>query len=94
MRAGDIGTVLTFTVKEDNAVVDISSATVKNIVKVSPGGGENTIALGFSTDGTDGKLTYVTVAGDFRHSGDYILTLFLTMASGSFSSVPVRVSVQ
>ena len=64
LHLGDVGTIIRVTVMEDGEVVPIDSATVKKIKFTKPSG---TIVLKdaeFTTDGTDGKLQYITLAND------------------------------
>lgn len=54
---------------QDGAVVDVSSATTKNIVLKKPSGSLLTKAASLVTDGTDGKIQYVTISGDLDETG-------------------------
>ena len=65
----DVGTDLKITIKEDDAIVDISTAIGLNIILRKPGGGEVVKAATLLTDGTDGILHYQTEAGVIDKKG-------------------------
>ena len=81
IHVSDIGTILQVTFKEDNVVVDISSASVKTFVIQRPDGTQLTPVGVFSTDGTDGILNYVTVNGDLNQAGEYQIQGVLTLTA-------------
>lgn len=61
IHVGDFGTVYELTIKENAAAVDVSSFTTLEIFWLKPDGTTlvtNTAV--FSTDGTNGKIKYVT----------------------------------
>ncbi len=65
MTAGAVGAILTITVIYPNGSPrDISTATTKRILITQPDDTVLTKTASFSTDGTDGILTYTTIAGD------------------------------
>lgn len=66
---GDIGTVFRTTVKEDDVAVDISTATIKQIIFQPPSGVAVTQTAVFFTDGSDGIMQYVSVANDLNIGG-------------------------
>lgn len=64
-HVGDIGTALRCTVRdENNAVVDLSTATVLQIKLLKPDREEVIHTGALYTDGTDGILQYVTTSAD------------------------------
>jgi hypothetical protein len=66
----DVGTILRFTIKDqDGVVVDISSATTLQVKIKTADGTQVTGTASFTTDGTDGKMEYATVGGDFGING-------------------------
>ncbi|MHC4300946.1 MAG: hypothetical protein ACYS7Y_27035 [Planctomycetota bacterium] len=69
IHVGDIGTKFEATFKDDTTVVDISAATTKELIFRFPGADAAAKAGTFSTDGTDGKLYYLTVASDLASKG-------------------------
>ena len=93
LRKGDVGTVLRYTVSEDGGPVDVSAATVKQLKLTKPDGTQVTKTLVNSTkstdkkDGTDGRVEYVTVAGDINLKGTYKWQLFFNLASWNGNSL-------
>ena len=74
IHLNDTGTVFQLTIqKPDGTAYDLSSATTKEIVFVSPVGSFNTKAASFTTNGTDGKIKYTTVSGDITVIGEWKL---------------------
>lgn len=69
IHLGDIGTVLTVTLKDGDDIVDISSATTKQFILEKPSGTTLTKPTDFVTDGTDGKEKYTIIAGDLDEVG-------------------------
>jgi len=65
LQAGAIGAVLEVTVVDEHrAPIPISTATVKRILITKPNNTVLTKTASFLTDGTDGKLTWTTIADD------------------------------
>ena len=69
IHKGDIGTQFTVTVQDGTTVVDISTASTKQLIFKKPGGTILTKSTSFVTDGTDGKMQYVSVDGDLSDDG-------------------------
>lgn len=68
--------------------LDISTASVKQIIIDKPDGTNLARSASFVTDGTDGKLYYLTVAGDFDQAGTYKTQSFVTIPGFSgYSSI-------
>jgi hypothetical protein len=68
MIVGDVGTVFRATVKDDGLPVNLSAFTVELLFK-RPDKSTLTAAASFQTDGTDGKIEYVWLAGDVNSDG-------------------------
>lgn len=81
IRVGDVGTVLEVTVLDDGTPVDLSSVTTKDFIFRKPKGTKVTVSSSFSTDGTDGKLRYTTVADDLDTPGVWKLQAYLVFPS-------------
>ena len=65
-----IGLVFRFQiVDQDDAIVNISSATTKTLKLQKPNGTVVTKITSFVTDGTDGLLQYTTIANDLDTAG-------------------------
>lgn len=86
IRVGDVGTVFEFTVKEEGVVKDVSAASVKNIIFLRPDGSVLIRPLSFTTNGADGKVRYMTVAGDLSEAGDWHAQGQLTLPGGSWKT--------
>lgn len=81
-RKGDLGTALVVeVVDEAGAVVDVSGATAKKIFLTKPGGTVLTKDAVFDTDGTDGLIKHLTVAGDFDTVGTYQIEGRVTLSA-------------
>lgn len=61
----DIGTVFEVTIKDALVVVDISTATTKEMIFLKGDGTVATVTAAFSDTGTDGKIKYVVPDADF-----------------------------
>lgn len=80
IHINDIGTVFQVTIKDENEdIVDISSATVKNLIFQKPDGSTITKSASFVTDGTDGLIKYTTVSGDIDSYGNWKLQAFIDL---------------
>ena len=72
--------------------LDISAATTTDIKFRKPSGTIVTQNASFSTDGTDGKMRYTSIAGDLDESGAWVLQGYIVIpasftghtAKGSF----------
>lgn len=98
IHVGDIGTVIKVLIQDqDEAVVDVSSATVtKNILIYPPAHSANTLltkAASFSTDGTDGYIQYAGESGVFDVAGDYWFQGSVVITAGTFKSTKVKRTV-
>lgn len=82
IHKGDIGTVFEVTIKDDGAAVNISGVAVKQLKFVKPDGTVVTQTAGFKTDGTDGILTYTTIADDLDASGTWRVQAYVEWAAG------------
>ena len=82
IHKNDIGTVFQLTIKDqDNAIVDLSSATTKQILIKSPNKSVAIKTGSFLTDGTDGIITYTIVENDLNVIGIWSIqakTIFVT----------------
>ena len=87
VHVGDIGTALEVLVREYDfttetySVVDISTATTMQIKLQKPNGTVVTKTGVFSTDGTDGKMRYVTISGDLDEAGFWRIQGYVETAS-------------
>lgn len=84
IHVGDVGTALEFTIlDQDGAVVPIGGALELEI-KFKPPGNAATFLREpeLTTDGSDGKLHYVTVDGDFDRPGEWKVQAIVTLSTG------------
>ena len=86
IHLNDIGTIFEVTVQDDGVVVDISGATTKEIIFKKSRGEVVTKPAVFTTDGVDGKMRYVAVAGDLDERGQWELQAHVVLASGEWRS--------
>lgn len=84
VRVSDEGTTFEMTITSCESVVDISSATLKQITFVSPTGAKIDQTAVFSTDGTDGKIRYVTVTNDIDMPGTWKTQGYIESTSGKW----------
>ena len=82
----DIGTIFRLTVKDSDVVVDISSQTLMQIKLRPKDGATKTKTAVFTTDGTDGKMQYVTIAGDLHCTDEWELQSRVTLSDGDWNS--------
>jgi hypothetical protein len=84
IHENDVGTKLLVTITDDGQIVDISSAIVLDVYIKKPDGTLLLRGGTLETDGTDGKLYYITIAGDIDVAGVYKLQCRITLPSGVF----------
>lgn len=83
----DIGTSFRCTMKdENNAVLDISSASTLNLIFRKSNGAIVTKTATLVNDGTDGKMEYVTVSGDLDMVGPWQVQGYVVLSTGSWYS--------
>ncbi len=86
IHLNDIGTVFEVTVQDDGVIVDISGATTKEIIFKKSRGEVVTKSAAFTTDGVDGKMRYVAVAGDLDERGQWELQAHVVLVAGDWRS--------
>jgi len=87
IHVDDIGTKVLVTVKDDTAAVDVSGATAggaKQIIIKKPTKDTMTKTAVFNSDGTDGKIYYTIVSGDFDEAGTYKIQGKVVISDGTF----------
>ncbi len=84
IHEGDIGTKLLITVTDCDNPVDISSANSLSIFIKKPNGTILTRTGVLNTDGVDGKMYYITVAGDLDEAGSYKIQGMVSFVSSTF----------
>lgn len=84
VHKNDIGTLFRLEITDGGVVVDISSATTKQILLKKPDGTLLTKAANFSSDGTDGKMFYQTVDADLDQTGVWSIQGKVVLTSGTW----------
>lgn len=85
IHVGDVGSQFLITIKDqDDNVVDISSATTKQIIFQSPSRIDKTKTASFYTNGSDGKLVYTLSSGDIDVDGLWKYQSKIIMPSGTW----------
>ena len=83
VHVGDVGTKFLVTIKENGVALNISTATVKKIRFRRPDNTTLDKTAVFETDGTDGKIYYLSIAGDLTIKGTWSIQGFITMPGWS-----------
>jgi hypothetical protein len=86
IHQNDIGTQFKITLNDCDTAVDLSAATVKQIRFTKPSGTVLTMTASFYTDGTDGIITYTSVAGDLDELGTWKIQAYVEVNGGKYSS--------
>lgn len=84
MRKGDIGSTIRVTVKKNGVPLPLQTATLMKLKLAKPSGVVVERVMVFNTDGSDGKLKYVTLAGDLDEAGPWSGQVSFTIGSGSW----------
>lgn len=85
---GDYGTPFIFTLvdADTDAAIDVSSGTSLEAIFRKPDGTIVVKTASFVTDGTDGRIQYVTVSGDLDQAGRWRRWAKLTISGGPKTS--------
>jgi hypothetical protein len=78
---GAIGTKLTVRLRDEDTglPLDISSASVHELICTSPSGAEKLFHCDFVTNGQDGRVTYTTQAGDLDKAGEWLMQAHIVL---------------
>jgi len=93
IHLGDIGTVMIATIKDGDAIVDVSSATTKSLIFRKPDGVVVTKPAVFSTDGADGQIQYTADAAFFDQANKWRMQALIVMPSGTWKSDAITFNV-
>ena len=80
----NVGTKLLVTVTDDGSDVDISTSSSLTIFIKKPDGTVLARTGVLNTDGTDGKMYYLTVVGDLDVAGNYKIQGKVVISTGTF----------
>jgi hypothetical protein len=88
IKVGQIGlAVRAHIIDEDGADIDVSGASTKQIKLRSPSGTVDTHTAAFTSDGTDGRIQYVTAnAADLDGPGWWKAAAYVVTASKTFET--------
>ena len=86
VRSLDIGTTFELTITEEGVAMDLSTSSIKTIKFKKPNGEVLTKTAAFVTDGTDGKLKYVTIENDLDSTGKWSVQAYVEIGSGKWHS--------
>lgn len=87
IHVGDIGTKFLVTIKEGTSVVDISSATTKEIIFLKPEAASGTVEVAeFETDGTDGKIYYLSGTSFLDTAGEWTIQAHVAIGTDEWRS--------
>lgn len=82
----DVGTAFRITIRdcETTLVVDLSAATIKQIIFTKPSGTKVTQTATYFTDGTDGIIYYATVDGDLNEVGVWQMQAYVEIGGSKW----------
>lgn len=86
VRINDVGTTFKATFYDGSSIVDISSASTKQLIFQKPNGDKLTKDGSFYTDGTDGILQYTTEEGDIDTDGLWKLQGYIIIGTNKHKS--------
>lgn len=82
VREYDIGVELLVTLTDGTSAMDVSTATTIQFRFAKPGGTEVTKTGTLKTDGSDGKVRYVSVEDDFDEQGIWRYQVRVILSGG------------
>ena len=97
IQVGNVGTVFVFTMcDQDGNVIDLSSATVLEALFFKPVSRTTITRTGIlTTDGTDGKFQYTSIAGDLDEAhNQWRRQARIVIPAGEFRSFQRRFTVK
>jgi hypothetical protein len=90
-HVGDIGTIIIYTIKDGDTILDISGATTKELIIENSGGGSRVVLEGeFATDGTDGVIEFTSQEGTWDVAGISKEQVYLVLPDGEWRSDVVQ----
>jgi hypothetical protein len=92
---GEVGTDIVVRIYEGSSPKDVSSASQKRLYLTAPDKTVLEKTAAFFTDGTDGRIVYVTEAGDLDQVGTWFVRAYISLVgwSGYSSSGKFTVSL-
>lgn len=86
IHVGDVGTRFLVTIMDGATAVDVSTATVKQILLKKPSGVILTKSASFVLTGADGRIQYFSIAGDLDLAGFWHIQAYVEMPAGKWHS--------
>lgn len=85
----DVGAVLSATIIDPatNAALNISTATTTDYHCRKPDQTTVVFSASFVTDGSDGRITYTTLAGDLDQAGTWLLEARIVSGTQDFRTI-------
>jgi hypothetical protein len=94
IHVDDVGTAIRLhLVDQDGRDLNVSGASAIEVVLVSPASKRLAVQGSLSSTGLDGRIQYVTAAGDLDVAGTWRLQARVTLGSAHWSSNVVRFQV-
>lgn len=93
IHVNDIGTEFLVTVKDGDEIVDISTADTLQLIFTKPTGTKVTQTATLYTDGTDGKMKYISEDGDLDVAGWWKLQGFISISDSEWHTNVVTFQV-
>ncbi len=94
LHVNDVGTVLRFTIKEAGVPLDLASVTSKKLKLEKKDKTTLYKDLSFTTSGSDGKVEYITAAGDLDQKGKLRAQVYLESSDGKWHTSIVEWEVE
>lgn len=96
IHVGDVGTIIRLTIVEKDEVtpVDVSTSTLRKFYFLKPSGLKVNKTAVFNTDGIDGKLKYVVVAGDLDEAGTWQVQAYVEIGAANYWSLKTTMPVE
>jgi len=86
IHVGDIGTIFRITIKDGDAIVDVSNVDSKIIYLQKPDASTLAKTASLYTDGTDGIIQYVSEAGDLDQAGTWQIQAKIDFGTDVFNT--------
>jgi hypothetical protein len=86
IHQNDIGTTFRVTILDGTTIVDLSTATSKQLIFQKPDNTNLIKTASLYTDGTDGIIQYTTVAGDLDIVGVWSIEAFIVFGTNQWHS--------
>lgn len=86
IHVGDIGTIFRITIKDGDAIVDVSSVDSKIIYLQKPSGTTLTKTATLYTNGTDGVIQCVAENGDLDEAGTWQIQAKIDFGTDVFNT--------